>query len=268
MMSRILHLSDGSHARLIEAGGQPQGGDTPLLLIHGVGMCADAWAPQIQALSEEYRVIAVDMPGHGGTSPLPPTARLPEFVAWAARLIQALDLGPVNVAGHSMGALVAAGLAVEHPELVRRVALLNAVYRRSPQASAAVLARADELARGEGSIDGPLDRWFGPDEVAIRNQVAGWLKQMDLQSYATAYRSFAEGDRIYADRLQAISCPALVLTGEGDQNSSPQMSRDIADRIPQGQAVIVADHRHMVNLTAPGIVNDAMQAWLKTQGGP
>jgi pimeloyl-ACP methyl ester carboxylesterase len=60
---------------------------------------------------------------------------------------QALGLGPVSVAGHSMGALIAAGLAVERPDLVRRVALLNGVHRRSPEARAAVLARAAESPR-------------------------------------------------------------------------------------------------------------------------
>lgn len=260
MTSRTLQLSDGSAARIIEAGA-----GEPLVLIHGVGMCADAWRPQIEAFGGDYHVVAVDMPGHGGTSSLPPTARLPEFVAWAARLIEALDLGPVNLAGHSMGALVSAGLAVERPDLVRRVALLNAVYCRSPEASAAVVARADELARGEGSIDGPLTRWFGDGQDAIRDQVAGWLQQMDLKSYATAYRSFAEGDRTYADRLDRIACPALVLTGDGDLNSSPQMSRDMAARMPLGCDVIVTGHKHMVNLTAPAIVNDAMKEWLNSE---
>lgn len=259
MTSQILQLSDGSTVRLIAAG--PVNAE-PVLLIHGVGMRAEAWAPQIEALSASHRVIAADMPGHGGTSPLPADARLPDFVAWAARLVQALDLGPVNLAGHSMGALVAAGLAVERPDLVRRVALLNAVHRRSPEARAAVLARADEIAQGQGSVQGPLDRWFGPNQRAVRNTVAHWLQQMDAQGYATAYRAFAEGDQTYADRLGGISCPALVLTGEGDRNSNPQMSRDMAAAMTLGRAQIVAGHRHMVNLTAPFLVNDALRNWL------
>lgn len=260
MMSRTLRLSDGSAARLIETGT-----GEPLLLIHGVGMCAEAWGPQVEALARNHHVIAVDMPGHGGTFPLPSSARLPEFVAWAARVIEALDLGPVNLAGHSMGALVSVGVAIERPDLVRRVALLNAVYRRTPEASAAVVTRADDLARGEGSIDGPLTRWFGDGQDAIRDRVAGWLRQMDLQSYATAYRSFAEGDRTYADRLDRIACPALVLTGDGDLNSSPQMSREMAARIPLGRCVIVTGHKHMANLTAPDIVNAAMTEWLESE---
>ena len=156
MMSRILRLSDGTSARTLEAGK-----GEPVLLIHGVGMRAEAWGPQVTALSADHHVIAVDMPGHGGSDLLADGARLPDYVAWAARVVQALGLGPVSVAGHSMGALIAAGLAADHPDKVRRLAVLNAVQRRSPEARAAVLARAEEIARGEGDAEVPLTRWFG-----------------------------------------------------------------------------------------------------------
>lgn len=258
MMSRTLPLSDGATVRLIDAGR-----GEPLLLIHGVGMRAEAWEPQMAALSAHHHVIAVDMPGHGVSSPLSAAARLPDFVAWAAQLVEALELGPVNLVGHSMGALVAAGLVVERPDLVRRLALLNAVHRRSPEARAAVLARADEIARGEGDNEAPLIRWFGANQVAIRNKVAHWLEGIDPQGYATAYRAFAEGDAVYADRLAEIACPTLVLTGDGDRNSSAQMSHEMANVIPLGRALIVAGHRHMVNMTAPYIVNDALTNWLR-----
>ena len=119
-MSRILRLSDGAQVRVVE-----EGAGEPVLLIHGVGLRAEAWGPQIRALSASHRVIAVDMPGHGESEALPGDPRLPDYVAWAARVIQALDLGPVSVAGHSMGSLITAGLAVERPDLVARAALMR-----------------------------------------------------------------------------------------------------------------------------------------------
>jgi pimeloyl-ACP methyl ester carboxylesterase len=260
MMSRTLRLSDGSAVRLLETGaGQP------LLLIHGVGLRAEAWGPQIDTLAATVRVIAVDMPGHGGSDPLPPGARLPDYVAWAARVVQALDVGPMNVAGHSMGALITAGLAVERPDLVRRAALVNGVHRRSDAARAAVLARAAEIAAGQGSIEAPLDRWFGPEDAALRDQVAGWLRQVSRSGYAAAYRAFAEGDTDYADRLGAIRCPLLVLTGDGDPNSTAEMARAMAAMAPLGQAVVLTGHRHMANLTAPEAVTEALQDWLETE---
>lgn len=263
MTPRTLPLSDGGAVRLIEAGS-----GAPVVLIHGVGLRAEAWGPQIEALSACARVIAVDMPGHGGSTALPPGARLPDFVAWAARVVQALALGPVSLAGHSMGALVALGLAVERPDLVARVALLNGVCRRTPAARAAVLARAEEIAAGGGSIEAPLARWFDDGQQAIRAQVAGWLSAVDPQGYAAAYRAFAEGDETYADRLGAICCPLLALTGDGDANSTGDMSRAMAEAAPHGRAVVIAGHRHMVNLTAPEAVSTALLDWLQTEETP
>ena len=147
MMSKTLRLSDGSTVRVLEAGA-----GEPLLLIHGVGLRAEAWGPQMRL---EAHVFAVDLPGHGDSTPLPAGARLPDYVAWAAQVIEALGVGPMNVAGHSMGSLIAGGLAIERPDLVKRVALLNGVHRRTPEARAAVLARADQIAmgtRGMGAV--------------------------------------------------------------------------------------------------------------------
>ncbi len=260
MMSRILQLSDGASVRLIEAGS-----GEPLLLIHGVGLRAEAWGPQIAALSGRVHVIAVDMPGHGESDLLPKGARLPDYVAWGARVIRALNLGPVNVAGHSMGSLIVGGLAVEHPDLVRRVALLNGVHRRPPAARAAVLARADQIAAGVGDIAGPLDRWFGLNEAQARDRVAEWLSVVSPVGYAAAYRAFAEGDAVYADRLGEFRGPALVLTGDGDANSTAAMTEAMAEMMPQGRARVIAGHRHMVNLTAPEIVNAELSDWLETE---
>jgi pimeloyl-ACP methyl ester carboxylesterase len=263
MISQTLRLSDGTHVRTLQAGaGQP------LLLIHGVGLRAEAWGPQFEALSQVARVIAVDMPGHGESDALPDTPGLADYVAWAALVIEALGCGPVNVAGHSMGSLIAGGLAVERPDLVRRAALLNGVHRRTAEARAAVLARAAEIAAGAGGIEAPLARWFTPDQADLRDQVAGWLRAVSPAGYAAAYRAFAEGDTTYADGLKAVRCPVLVLTGDGDANSTAEMTRAMAAMVPQGRAVVIGGHRHMVNLTAPDAVSTELKHWLETREIP
>ncbi len=260
MMSQTLRLSDGRGVHTLKAGK-----GAPVLLIHGVGMQAEAWTPQIEALSADHLVISADMPGHGQSDGLPDGALLPDFVAWAARVVEALDLGAVNIVGHSMGALIAAGLAVERPDLTARAALISGVYRRSPEARGAVLARASQIAAGAGGIDGPLDRWFTPQEGEVRAQVAGWLGAVPQPAYAAAYRAFAEGDAVYAGRLGHIRCPFLALTGEGDANSTPAMSVAMAAMAQNGRASIIAGHRHMVNLTAPAAVNSDLLRWLSTK---
>lgn len=262
MTSITLRLSNNRAAHCLA-----QGAGEPLVLIHGVGMQAQAWYPQIEALSDDFRVFAVDMPGHGRSDRLASDAALEDFVQWAIAFIEALHVGPVNLAGHSMGSLIAAGVAVTRPDLVRRVAVLNGVYRRTAQARQAVLHRAAELRSGAIDVKTPLRRWFNSEEAqqTAAHQVESWLKSVDLQGYATAYTAFAQGDQVYADRWPAIACPALILTGSDDPNSTAEMARQMAAAARYGRAVVIDGERHMVNLTAPEEVNQALRAWLQTE---
>ena len=236
----------------------------PLVLIHGVGLQSAAWAPQLEALSKTHRVLALDMPGHGGSSALAAGAELAEFVAWLKAALTALNTGPVNLAGHSMGALIAGGFACEHPDMLRRVALLNGVFRRSDQARTAVLARAAEIKTGKVDLETPLSRWFGdtPVEQQARSLVSNWLSQVEMEGYATAYGAFARSDATYADRWQQISCPLLALTGDADPNSTPAMSRAMAELAQDGEVEILPG-RHMVNLTAAETVTHSLLRWLR-----
>jgi (E)-2-((N-methylformamido)methylene)succinate hydrolase len=243
-------------------------GDETVVLIHGVGMRIEAWAPQIERLAEEFRVVAVDLPGHGLSAPLAQPPRLQNFVSWFETLLDELHLGPVNVAGHSMGALIATGIVATAPGKVKRVALLNGVHRRSAEARAAVEARADEIVTGRFDREAPLARWFSETEKTTEAYalVHELLQTVDAEGYATAYRAFATGDAVYSDGWPTVGCPALFLTGDGDLNSTPDMAREMAAATPHGRAVIISGHRHMVNLTAPAQVNDVLRQWLN-QGG-
>ncbi|MGC1503741.1 MAG: alpha/beta hydrolase [Sulfitobacter sp.] len=243
-----------------------QGTGPAVVLIHGVGLQSAAWQPQMAELAKGYRAIALDMPGHGGSDPLPTGAQLGKFVTWCEQAIRALELGPVSVAGHSMGALIAAGLAVTNPTIVERVALLNGVFRRDPQAHLAVVERAAQIRGGAVDLEGPIERWFtdAPSDRYARDLTAGWLRDVDLEGYATAYSAFASGDATYADGFAKIACPLLALTGSDDPNSTPEMARKMAATAQNGRAVVIEGQRHMVGLTAPDQVNAHLFEWLKT----
>jgi pimeloyl-ACP methyl ester carboxylesterase len=242
-----------------------QGAGAPVLLIHGVGMQSAAWGPQIAELSATHRVIAVDMPGHGGSAPLAPGSKLPDFVAWFHDVVRTLDIGPANIVGHSMGALIAGGFAVEHPDMTTRVCLISGVYCRDDAAARAVLARAAQIKLGEIDLQTPLDRWFGDslDDTVARAQVADWLGAVDRNGYTTAYGAFAKGYATYAARYRDITCPFMAITGSDDPNSTPAMSQMMVAHAPNGHAITVPGHRHMVNLTAPEVVNTHLDTWLR-----
>lgn len=240
------------------------GSGEPLILIHGVGMRLEAWVPQISAFARTHRVIAVDMPGHGESSKLPAASPLAAFVDWFGGFLDELALDGANVAGHSMGALIAGGSAATFGHRIKRVAYLNGVFRRDPDAKAAVLARAAAIPLTGVDKEGPLLRWFGDDRqsAVARDLTRNWLNLVDPQGYATAYAAFAGGDETYADRWPDVYAPALFLTGSDDPNSTPQMAEQMASITPKGWARIVEGHRHMVNLTAPEIVNGLLSEWL------
>ncbi|MFO1143223.1 MAG: alpha/beta fold hydrolase [Amaricoccus sp.] len=240
-----------------------KGTGEPLVLVHGVGLRLEAWAAQIEALSATNRVIALDMPGHGGSAPLAEGARLPDFVGWLVRVLDDLGLERVNLAGHSMGALIAGGMAAEHPDRLARVGLVCGVHRRTPDAAAAVIARAEALSRGERDSAGPLARWFGVGSTDPAAALVGeWLDAVEAGGYATAYQAFATGDATYADAWPGVTQPALFLTGALDANSTPAMARAMADAAPRGRAVVIEGHGHMVPMTAPAAVNAALRTWL------
>lgn len=241
------------------------GAGTPLVLVHGVGMDQRVWAPQVRALMQEHQVIVYDMLGHG-QSRLPEKADtealdLGDYMQQLRALMAHLGLQRPHIVGHSMGALIALEMGVQHAQECRSVAALNGVYCRSLEQRASILERAEELLKNgkSGNLDGTIARWFGapvPTELlpaeALSRQL---LEEVDAQGYARAYQVFAQSDARHQGRLQAITVPTLFATGEGDPNSTPEMSLAMHQALPGSRLEILAGQRHMMSLVAVDRVN-------------
>ncbi|MCK7613143.1 alpha/beta fold hydrolase [Roseibium sediminicola] len=242
-----------------EAGGIAfvQEGEGPrLLLLHGVGLRAEAWNGQIAGLAKDFEVTAPDLPGHGVSARLEGLPGLPDFSNSLARFLDR----PVVVIGHSMGAMIALDLAIRFPDHVVGVAALNAIYRRTEAAKEAVQKRADNLDGGTAPDPEPtLQRWFGNEPTPERQACASWLTSTDPLGYRTAYRTFAAEDGPSGEELAGLTCPALFLTGGLEPNSTPAMSRAMAGLAPQGRAAVIEDAAHMMPMTHA----DAVTAILK-----
>src|SRR5262245_61853170 len=122
------------------------GAGEALVFIHGVGLNADAWYPQIEAFASTNRVIAIDVLGHGGSAAPQADATLDTYVEQLSQLLDGLGIKAATIVGHSMGGLVALGFAQKHPERTLRIAVLNSVYDRDTASRTAVEARAQEIA--------------------------------------------------------------------------------------------------------------------------
>lgn len=243
-----------------------KGAGPKVLLIHGVGLRAEAWTAQTDTLAQNFKVIAVDMPGHGESPRLPAD---PELADYSDAIAEILDESTV-VIGHSFGAMIALNLAVRHPGRVRAVAALNAIYQRDDAARAAVTARAESL-DGVTVADptATLVRWFGSGPSEERDACYRWLREVNPGGYREAYRVFASQNGPSEQVLKTLECPALFLTGAEEPNSTPAMSRQMAELAPKGRAEILPGAAHMLPMTHAAQVNAILkQFMLDTQNDP
>lgn len=244
------------------------GDGLPVVLIHGVGMRQEVWAPQIAALAGERQLITYDLLGHGASRLPPEGATLADYAAQLIALLDHLHIDAADVVGHSMGALVALEFALGQARRARRLVAMNAVFRRSAEQRAAVLQRAEALQRAgvDATVDTTIERWFGnpvpPALAQAAGQVRGYLAGVDPVGYARTYRIFAEADEIHADRLPHLAMPALFTTGELDRNSTPAMSAAMARLAPLGTLDVVPEARHMMTLTDAPRVNATLREFL------
>ncbi len=244
---------DGTHLRASGAG-------VPLVLIHGVGLDLEIWEPLVPLLQPGRRLIRYDMQGHGASAQPPGPYRLDDFVAQLDRLATALDLDRFDLAGFSMGGMVAEAFTARFPERVRRLALLHTVHDRSPAERAAVGARLAQTEAGDldGAIEAALARWYNaafrkthPDAVAA---IERRMRSNDRAAYLASYRVFATGDAEVLDAIDRIRCPTLVLTGEHDTGSTPAMAKALAARLSAATLAILPGLRHLALLEAPAQV--------------
>jgi pimeloyl-ACP methyl ester carboxylesterase len=238
-------------------------GTGPLvLLLHGVGLRAEAWAAQINTLSAaDYRVIAPDMAGHGEDRR--PAQNIPvDLAGFIAPLAPVLDQ-PYVVIGHSMGAMMAMGLAKMHPQNLRGVVALNAIFQRGSPAKNAVQERADKLDPNI-AIDPntTLSRWFKDEISDTRQACEEWLLACDPRAYKAAYEVFAHEDGPSEAHLAQLPCPAFFVTGQQEPNSTPDMSRSMAQFAPNGRANIIEGAAHMLPMTHPEAVNATLLPFL------
>lgn len=232
-------------------------GDGPnLVLLHGVGLRSEAWNSLVAYLSDSFSIYAIDLPGHGESESLEGDASsLEDYSDAITAYLESFD-GPVYIAGHSMGAMIAINIAINHPERVKSIAALNAIYKRSDIASKAVKARAEALrgiAQKNLNTDVTLQRWFGEnpesDSLDAAKACDGWIRKTPIMEYQKAYHCFAHHDGPSAKQLPKLKVPSLFITGADEPNSTPEMSQAMAQIVPLGRAEIIRGAAHMMPMT-------------------
>jgi 3-oxoadipate enol-lactonase len=191
----------------------------PVLVLAGsLGSTLEMWRPQVEPLSERFRVIALDHRGHGG-SPVPPGPyRIADMAGDVVALLDDLGLDRVAWCGLSMGGMVGMYLASEHPERITNLTLCcTSAHFPDPTPWRDRIAAVSE--GGTAPIAGTVvTRWFTPDWAAAHPDVVAETTAMVAGTSDAGYLASCQAIEVWdhRDRLGAISAPTLVIAGSGD----------------------------------------------------
>ncbi|WP_433189969.1 alpha/beta fold hydrolase [Actinoallomurus sp. CA-150999] len=243
-------------------------GPDAVLMIHGWGCDGSDWAWLMADLSRDHRCVAIDNRGHGRSAGVPGAYAPRAFAADALEVIDRLGLVRPVIIGHSLGTLIGSVLAVEHPEVMRALVLVDPVYHGEDARLAAVV---DALRRAPHEVAAELygdffysertpswipiwhrRRLLGTDEGAVLGTIVGLQDGTD-----------GLGRRVVAERyLPRRGVPTLAFYG-GDKPAEVALERRL-QRGPLDAIEFWPEHGHFLHQEAPERFATAVRRWLET----
>jgi 3-oxoadipate enol-lactonase len=240
----------------------------PVLLIHGLGSSTRDWEPQTAAFSTHYRVVAFDVRGHGQSDKPPGPYSIPLFTADTVELIRSLGIGPSHVVGISMGGMIAFQLAVDTPDLVKNLVIVNSgpeMIVRTLRERLNVLQRSLLIqVFGMRKIGEVLSsRLFPkPEQEPIRQMFVARWSENDRRAYIESFRGLLGWS--VSDRLHSIICPTLVIASDEDYTPVSTKEKYI-ERLPRAELIVIEDARHAVTAERPEEFNKVVLDFLAKQ---
>src|SRR5258706_5938716 len=241
----------------------------PLVFLHGIGGAARAWRGQLNAFSDRYRTVAWDMPGYGGSAPLP-TVSIAALAGALQHFLRQVGATKPILVGHSIGGMIVQQLLAKNPGIAGAVVLAQT----SPAfgkpdgdwQKSFIDARLGPLDRGETMVSlAPtlVRELIGDDPDASGMELArDCMASVPEASYRASMLALLGFDQRQA--LKDIKLPTLVLSGSKDKNAPAPMMAKMASFMPAASYVELENVGHLVNLERPAVFNAALDQFLKT----
>lgn len=245
------------------------GNGPPVVLIHGfVGDGRSTWSHQIEALSDDYEVVAWDAPGAGRSPPPPAWFRLPDFADCLVEFIRALGFSRANLVGLSFGSALALETFGRHPTLPQSLVLVSAYAgwagSLTPAETQQRLAFCLEAADRPPSdfVRAMMPSMFSasaPADAVAR--FAESVHAFDPGGFKAMAVSLAEAD--LRGVLPTVSVPTLLLCGDRDVRAPLSVARTMAASISGSRLVVLPGVGHASSVEAPELVSREISDFLR-----
>ena len=244
----------------------PQDGPV-VCFTHSLNADGGMWVEQmVPLLAAGYRVLRLDMRGHGGSAPVDGDYTMDALAADVKGALDVLQIGKVHYVGLSIGGMLGQGFALANPGSLLSLTLCD-TQPSTPAGSAGTWEERKTVVRTKGLAalaDGTMERWF-TDEFKQVNPVR-WREVRDTIGGTTPQGSAGCMSAIqnfnYEDRLATIRIPTLVICGDEDQGTPPERNQFIAAKNPGGRYEGIARARHLPNVERPDAFNRILLPWL------
>ncbi len=245
-----------------------EGSEDPLVLLHAFPLNGRMFEGQTAAFSDGRRVISPDYPGFGRSPRTPAQPDLRYYAGCVSNLLDRLDLGRVVLGGLSMGGYVAFECLRLFPERISGLILANTRPDQDSQETRQNRNRAANRVAEEGVgvlIELQMQRLLAPGTLKDEPEVVEKVKAMIFESSPTGVVAALGAMRERPDStalLGAIEVPTLVIGGEEDAISSPEVMGAMAEKIPDSRHVTLPKAGHLSNLENPEEFNSALRDFL------
>ncbi len=231
----------------------------PIVFIHGVGLDHNIWDPQINEF--DNTVLIYDILGHGRTPLNKEKISFDDFSDQIIDLIDELKFSKIHLIGFSIGSLIARNFAMRFSDRLKSLTLLCSIFNRSDNEQKIVNERFEQTKKDKKLTKDALNRWFNKDFIEknplISDKIFSILDNNNMDNFIKVYSLFVNHKD--NEKFENINVKTLVMTGEGDVGSTPEMSDNLSKKIKNSEVKIIPVGKHLCSIECSYDVNKAIK---------
>ena len=231
----------------------------PIIFIHGVGLNHKIWKPQFDVFKNT--IVAYDILGHGQTPLESSNLSFDNFSRQLLNLIDELNFKKIHLVGFSIGSLIARNFAENYNNRLESLTLLCSIFKRSKEQQQIVNDRFELSKKSRSLSNQALKRWF-TDEYILQNpkiyeEISSILNENNMEDFLKIYELFVKHKD--NEKFENIKVKTLIMTGEFDSGSTPEMSKNLSKCIKNSKVKIIKNGKHLCSIECADEVNHAIK---------